>query len=103
MLLELASGGDLFDKIGENCVGLLSEPIVVTDTLTTAPEVGLEEEIAQYYFNQLTSGLVRVSNVFIQRRSAEAITGLHPRARRLSSGSQAGKPTFRRRWPVEDQ
>ncbi|KAH8109952.1 CAMK/CAMKL/CHK1 protein kinase [Phellopilus nigrolimitatus] len=37
MLLELASGGDLFDKI--------------------APEVGLEEEIAQFYFNQLVAGL----------------------------------------------
>ncbi|EJD07738.1 CAMK/CAMKL/CHK1 protein kinase [Fomitiporia mediterranea MF3/22] len=37
MLLELASGGDLFDKI--------------------APDLGVDEEVAQYYFNQLISGL----------------------------------------------
>ncbi|KAL5483379.1 CHK1 [Sanghuangporus weigelae] len=37
MLLELASGGDLFDKI--------------------APEVGVDEDVAQYYFNQLVAGL----------------------------------------------
>lgn len=27
----------------------------------TAPDVGLEEDIAQFYFNQLISGLVRIS------------------------------------------
>ncbi|KAI5122878.1 hypothetical protein M0805_003330 [Coniferiporia weirii] len=37
MLLELASGGDLFDKI--------------------APDVGLEDDLAQFYFNQLVAGL----------------------------------------------
>ncbi|GAA5961762.1 hypothetical protein JCM3765_004062 [Sporobolomyces pararoseus] len=37
MILDLADGGDLFDKI--------------------APDVGLEEEIAHFYFRQLVSGL----------------------------------------------
>ncbi|KAF9647634.1 Pkinase-domain-containing protein [Thelephora ganbajun] len=39
MLLELAAGGDLFDKI--------------------APDVGIDEEIAHYYFTQILSGMVR--------------------------------------------
>ncbi|TDL20604.1 CAMK/CAMKL/CHK1 protein kinase [Rickenella mellea] len=42
MLLELASGGDLFDKI--------------------APDVGLDDEIAQFYFNQLVAGLSYIHN-----------------------------------------
>ncbi|KIY43505.1 CAMK/CAMKL/CHK1 protein kinase [Fistulina hepatica ATCC 64428] len=37
ILLELAAGGDLFDKI--------------------APEVGVGEEVAQYYFQQLLAGM----------------------------------------------
>ncbi|OBZ78002.1 Serine/threonine-protein kinase CHK1, partial [Grifola frondosa] len=37
MLLELAAGGDLFDKI--------------------APDVGISEDITHYYFTQLTAGL----------------------------------------------
>ncbi|KDQ17483.1 hypothetical protein BOTBODRAFT_29660 [Botryobasidium botryosum FD-172 SS1] len=37
MLLEMAGGGDLFDKI--------------------APDVGVDEEMAQYYMKQLVSGL----------------------------------------------
>lgn len=37
MLLELAAGGDLFDKI--------------------APDVGVGDEVAHYYFNQLISGM----------------------------------------------
>ncbi|KAF9788272.1 kinase-like domain-containing protein [Thelephora terrestris] len=37
MLLELAAGGDLFDKI--------------------APDVGIDEEIAHYYFTQILSGM----------------------------------------------
>ncbi|KAF8992332.1 kinase-like domain-containing protein [Cyathus striatus] len=37
MLMELAAGGDLFDKI--------------------APDVGVGEEVAQHYFNQLIAGM----------------------------------------------
>ncbi|KAF8528347.1 CAMK CAMKL CHK1 protein kinase [Hysterangium stoloniferum] len=37
MLLEIAAGGDLFDKI--------------------APDVGVDEEMAQLYFNQLVAGM----------------------------------------------
>jgi serine/threonine protein kinase len=38
MLLELAAGGDLFDKI--------------------APDVGVSDEIAHFYFSQLAAGIV---------------------------------------------
>lgn len=38
MLIELAAGGDLFDKI--------------------APDVGVGDEVAHYYFNQLLAGMV---------------------------------------------
>lgn len=41
MLLEFAGGGDLFDKI--------------------AADVGVDFEVAQLYFNQLVSGMVRHS------------------------------------------
>lgn len=60
MLLELASGGDLFDKIGAYFPPFLYGFVLIASLFVLAPEVGLEEEIAQYYFNQLTSGLVRV-------------------------------------------
>lgn len=41
MLLEFAGGGDLFDKI--------------------AADVGVDDEVAQLYFNQLVAGMVRRS------------------------------------------
>ncbi len=41
MLLELAGSGDLFDKI--------------------AADVGVDDEVAQVYFNQLVAGMVRRS------------------------------------------
>ncbi|KIJ41776.1 hypothetical protein M422DRAFT_31609 [Sphaerobolus stellatus SS14] len=39
MLLEISAGGDLFDKI--------------------APDVGIDEEMAHLYFNQLAAGIIR--------------------------------------------
>ncbi|TCD61931.1 Chk1 protein kinase [Steccherinum ochraceum] len=46
MLLEIAAGGDLFDKIGMRIV----------------PDVGIGEDIAQHYFTQLASGLSYIHN-----------------------------------------
>lgn len=44
MLLEFAGGGDLFDKI--------------------AADVGVQEDVAQLYFNQLVAGMVSYINFF---------------------------------------
>lgn len=52
VLLELAVGGDLFDKIGEQGV---TPPWV---RLTSAPDVGVPEDLAKFYFAQLASGIV---------------------------------------------
>ena len=47
ILLELCAGGDLFDKIG------------TWPAHKTAPDVGVDEDLAHFYFTQLVSGLVR--------------------------------------------
>ena len=47
ILLELGAGGDLFDKIG------------TWPAHKTAPDVGVDEDLAHFYFTQLVSGLVR--------------------------------------------
>ncbi|GAA5938566.1 uncharacterized protein JCM15063_005356 [Sporobolomyces koalae] len=51
MILDLADGGDLFDKI--------------------APDVGVEEEIAHFYFRQLISGLKYLSKSGICHRDVK--------------------------------
>ena len=56
MLLEIAAGGDLFDKIG---VSYSINIIVHGSKLSLAPDVGIGEDVAQIYFNQLVAGLVR--------------------------------------------
>ena len=50
-----------------------------------APDVGIQEDIAQHYFNQLISGLVRKRPSFIPTRLTEN-KGLHPRSRSMSPG-----------------
>jgi len=57
MLLEFAAGGDLFDKIGALAFGLRLGT-TLTDQITQAPDVGVREEVAHFYFRQLLSGLV---------------------------------------------
>jgi serine/threonine-protein kinase CHEK1 len=56
MLLELAAGGDLFDKIGV-FQGLATSSCCAHFVL--APDVGVKEDIAHHYFYQLAVGLVR--------------------------------------------
>ena len=51
MLLELAVGGDLFDKIGES--RLLDGFI----TQRPVPDIGVPEDLAKFYFAQLASGM----------------------------------------------
>lgn len=82
MLLELAVGGDLFDKIGEFAVtgrshGVMAPKALVLlvqlpwndiarrlfpplcAILTAAPDVGIPEDLAKFYFAQLLDGVVR--------------------------------------------
>lgn len=58
MLLELAAGGDLFDKIGSFHLSIHTKRRRTHDSIT-APDVGVGEDVAQIYFNQLVAGLVR--------------------------------------------
>ena len=58
LLLEMAAGGDLFDKIG-NYVPFIVECTLIDDM--TVPNKGIDEEVAQYFFNQLVSGIVGLS------------------------------------------
>lgn len=62
MLLELAGGGDLFDKIGES---LPRTPSLqqLSDSFPTAPDVGVSDDLAKFYFTQLVSGLVSSSYI----------------------------------------
>ncbi len=54
MLLELAVGGDLFDKIGQ----YLSLQARGQLTIRLAPDVGVPEDLAKFYFAQMVSGIV---------------------------------------------
>jgi len=56
MLVEYAGGGDLFDKIG----GFFFFDLLLDTnlTLSIAPDVGIDEDVAHYYFLQLISGMV---------------------------------------------
>ena len=60
IMMELAAGGDLFDKIGMVTYDI-SPGINVVLTLYAAPEIGVGDDIAHFYFNQLLSGMVGLS------------------------------------------
>lgn len=56
MLLEIAAGGDLFDKIGmEYTIGRVEVEFL---SRCVAPDVGVGEDVSHYYFSQLIAGLV---------------------------------------------
>lgn len=59
MLIEYAGGGDLFDKIGSSFFNLLLDN---KPESLVAPDVGIDEDMAHYYFLQLISGMV--SSIF---------------------------------------
>lgn len=52
LILELAVGGDLFDKIGV----FTTSAVASSDLL--APDVGIPEELAKFYFAQICEGMV---------------------------------------------
>ena len=59
-MMELAAGGDLFDKIGMVTYNI-SPGFDVVLTLYAAPDVGVGDEVAHFYFNQRLSGMVGFS------------------------------------------
>lgn len=61
VLLELAAGGDLFDKIGEWPELNVASPnsLTLNSVLCPpAPDRGISDDLAHYFFNQLLSGVV---------------------------------------------
>lgn len=56
MLLELAAAGDLFDKIGASTSNSSRCP-TLTLISTAAPDKGVSDELAHYYFGQLVAGI----------------------------------------------
>ena len=59
MLMEIAAGGDLFDKIGKLvCLTVPMGDSLIISSYALAPDVGVGEDVAHHYFIQLASGLV---------------------------------------------
>jgi serine/threonine-protein kinase Chk1 len=58
MLLELAGGGDLFDKIGASMTNAPDKLCWLTELRILVPNVGIDADVAQHYFVQLASGVV---------------------------------------------
>jgi serine/threonine-protein kinase Chk1 len=56
MLMELAAGGDLFDKIGELFSSLPQLGLMLKEHV--APDVGVGDVVAHWYFGQLLDGMV---------------------------------------------
>jgi len=52
--MEWAEGGDLFDKIG---LPVFGRGLIILD-----PDVGVDDDIAQFYFMQLISAMVYCSS-----------------------------------------
>jgi serine/threonine-protein kinase Chk1 len=60
MLLELASGGDLFDKIGELRRMTTHNTVFnwpYDHDIQKAPDVGVDMDLARFYFTQLIAGV----------------------------------------------
>lgn len=55
ILLELAAGGDLFDKIGARDTALSNCKLMGN----LEPDVGVSDAMAHMYFQQLVAGMVR--------------------------------------------
>lgn len=59
LFLEYASGGELFDRIGELCKTdiLIAQTKTMSPITRTEPDVGMAIASAQRYFNQIVSGI----------------------------------------------
>jgi hypothetical protein len=70
IILEYAAGGDLFDKIGSCFRALASATAIRMNPkwpFYSAPDFGVSEVLAHYFFRQLISGLVSSPNPVPQR------------------------------------
>ena len=57
LLMEMAAGGDLFDKIRASYASVLSGECL-TFSFAAEPDVGINEDVAHWYFCQMLAGLV---------------------------------------------
>ena len=57
LLMEMAAGGDLFDKIRASHTGVVSAERL-TFSSAAEPDVGINEDVAHWYFCQMLAGLV---------------------------------------------
>lgn len=92
MLLELAGGGDLFDKIG--VWRWVDHAYMLSLPLNLAADVGVADDVAQLYFKQLIDGMVyllfRTVKPFLT-----VFAAIYTRARSVPSRSKARKFTSR--------
>jgi serine/threonine protein kinase len=103
ILLELAAGGDLFDKIGRILNYSLGHIPLLTITLTV-PDVGIDSETAKLYFQQLVDGTV-CSFTYASTRGSNRDRGppeTHTPTRCRASRSQAGEHPSRCCRNLED-
>lgn len=80
--LEFAPGGDLFDKISEPYLhSLASSPLAEPmSRFITAPDAGVDEEVAHLYFYQLINGIVRDAAILLSTLTVNAdVESLHGR------------------------
>lgn len=74
ILLELAAGGDLFDKIGAQAAALCNS-VLTMDNLE--PDVGVSDAMAHMYFQQLVAGMVRQRSI---AQSSETFSSISRRS-----------------------
>ena len=87
VLMELAEGGNLFDKIGG--WGPSPRKGSVADLFLAVSGVGVDDDAARHYFGQLLDGLVRVPSRVDAASAHPSSTGAHARQGDLPQGPQA--------------
>lgn len=93
MLIEYAGGGDLFDKIG-TFFGIIYWQ--TTKIVCIAPDIGVDEDLAHYYFLQLISGMVKQYLFAIRMLlSSPFQPALHSFPRSLPSWFETWEPAAR--------
>lgn len=75
MLLELAAGGDLFDKIGEWIDLQRCRELKVWRWI--APDEGVGDQVAHYYFLQLIAGMVSIARTLWRRLTDDRQEYIH--------------------------
>ncbi|KAG5461633.1 MAG: hypothetical protein BJ554DRAFT_6141 [Olpidium bornovanus] len=74
IVLEYAAGGELFDKIGQRTTAIRAlcpssrahgSDKDSRERVCQAPDVGIEEDLAHFYFTQLVAGVVRTASFVV--------------------------------------